>query len=150
MQLTHSPSPSPAPTTTPRTFPSTPPYTIYHAHYPLLSSIPTYPFFSTSPRCLPLSFPRLLALASNHRSTPNPFQPSPTLFLLPSILLSLPRSLSLPSNSTGLSILSGATFNPPPPLRRLFFSSLRRPIHRVSTCSTLSYRSPSEHTYPPP
>lgn len=126
--------------------------------YPLLASTPGYPFFPIPP--LSLSFLCILALASNHHSpSPNPISTLSYSFLLfaRSRPLSLSVSLSLPLfDSTGLSILSGATFNPlpsssPPPSPPLhpFFSSLLRPIHRVSTCSTLSYRSPSE-TYIPP
>lgn len=89
--------------------------------------------------------------ASSH---PNPFIVHPLIISpppparSPRPIRSSPRgSLSLSATrDSKLSILSGATFTTP---THPSFSSLRRPIHRVSTRSTLSYRSPSESTHIP-
>lgn len=117
MQLTHSPSPPIYPYQTYRLFllprltiPSLPylyiPFSLRHRATPSSRSL-----FS-------LSFLCILALASNHHSP----SPSPISTLSYSFLLfarSRPLSLSVPLSlplfdSTGLSILSGATFNPLP------------------------------------
>lgn len=126
--------------------------------YPLLASTPGYPFFPIPP--LSLSFLCILALASNHHSpSPNPISTLSYSFLLFARSLSLSLYLCLPFSpslrldrtfdSFGGNLQSSTLFLPPSPSLHPFFSSLLRPIHRVSTCSTLSYRSPSE-TYIPP
>lgn len=118
-------------------------YLLYH--YPLLfldTRLPLLPNLSSLSSSL---FSLYTSPCKQPRLTPTPFSILSFSFLLHPIVQSLFLSLS---DSTKLSILSGATFNPPPPRPPPFFSSLHRPIHRVSTCSTLSYRSPSEHTYP--
>lgn len=140
MQLTHSPSPPIYPYQTYRLFllprltvPSLPylyiPFSLRHRATPSSRSL-----FS-------LSFLCILALASNHHSP----SPSPISTLSYSFLLfarSRPLSLSVPLSlplfdSTGLSILSGATFNPlpyspsPPPLHPFFFLSSPTDTSRV-------------------
>jgi len=73
---------------------------------------------------------------------------SPQPFLLhPVHLATLPSRISTRRN---FRFFRGQPSQPLPSPPFSIFSSLRQPIHRVSTRSTLSYRSPSEHTYSPP
>lgn len=84
------------------------------------------------------------ALASRQPRVAPTLSPSP-----PSTSPRCPRGSRLDETFDSF---GGNLHNPCPPPSPPFsiFSSLRRPIHRVSTRSTLSYRSPSEHTYSPP
>lgn len=120
MQLTHSPS-ARIPSTR-ALFPSPP------SSYPLSADVSPY-------SVPPDSYERA---ASSH---PNPFPsrpPHPPRRATPLRSLRLDETF----DSFGGNLHS--------PRRPPIFSSLRRPIHRVSTRSTLSYRSPSEYTYSPP
>lgn len=110
--------------------------------------IPSYTrALPVSPRH-PTPYPPMYPPTPCHRTlTSKQPRVAPTLFLLvhPILLAALlRRSLRLDETFDSF---GGNLHNPHrPPI----FSSLRRPIHRVSTRSTLSYRSPSEYTYSPP
>lgn len=145
MQLTHSPS-TRIPSTAPRASSYRRPLVALPPIYPADVS-PYLPTYRPLARTLASKQPRVTpTLSSSTLSSSHPPPPARS----PRPIRSSPRGSLSTTRDSKLSILSGATFTTP--THPSSFSSLRRPIHRVSTRSTLSYRSPSEraHIFPTP